>query len=180
MSSLEMNKVAAAVLTGGLIAMMTGFIAEVLVEPKHLEQNAYVVDTSAIAGAAPAAKEEQGGPAPIAPLLASADPAAGEKAAKACASCHSFDKGGGAKVGPNLWGVVGGPHGHMEGFAYSSAIKDMPGTWDYEALNHFLYNPKGYAPGTKMTFAGIKKDQERANVIAWLRTQADSPVPLPQ
>jgi cytochrome c len=139
-----------------------------------------VVDTSAVAGAAPAAEEEAAGPAPIAPLLASADPAAGEKAAKACASCHSFEKGGAAKVGPNLWGVVGNKHGHMEGFAYSSAITGKEGNWDYEALNQFLANPKGYAPGTKMTFAGVKKDQERANIIAWLRNQSDSPPPLPQ
>ncbi|EWY39203.1 cytochrome C [Skermanella stibiiresistens SB22] len=180
MSSMEFNKLSGAILLGGLIAMMTGFIAEVLVEPEHLEQNAYVVDTSAIASAAPAAAEGPAEPPPIAPLLASADPAAGERVSKACASCHSFEKGGAAKVGPNLWGVVDGPHGHMEGFAYSSAIKEMPGNWDYEALNHFLLNPKGYAPGTKMNFAGVKKDQDRANLIAWLRAQADNPAPLPQ
>ncbi|UEM02948.1 cytochrome c family protein [Skermanella rosea] len=179
MSSMEFNKLSGAVLLGGLIAMMSGFIADVLVEPEHLEQNAYVVDTSAVTTSAPA-EEGPAEPEPIAPLLASADPAAGERAARACASCHSFEKGGAAKVGPNLWGVVGGPHGHMEGFAYSSAIKDMPGNWDYEALNHFLLNPKQYAPGTKMNFAGIKKPEDRANLIAWLRTQADEPAPLPQ
>lgn len=179
MSSMEFNKLSGAVLLGGLIAMMSGFIADVLVEPEHLEQNAYVVDTSAVTAAAPA-EEGPAEPEPIAPLLAAADPAAGERASRACASCHSFEKGGANKVGPNLWGVVGGPHGHMEGFAYSSAIKDMPGNWDYEALNHFLLNPKAYAPGTKMNFAGIKKAEDRANLIAWLRTQADEPAPLPQ
>jgi cytochrome c len=179
MSSMEFNKLSGAILLGGLVAMMSGFIAEVLVSPKHLEQNAYQVDTSAVAPAASAAGGEPAEVPPVAPLLASADPAAGEKVSKACASCHSFEKGGAAKVGPNLWGVVGGPHGHMEGFAYSDAMKSTPGNWDFEALNHFLLNPKSYISGTKMNFAGIKKDQDRANLIAWLNTQSDSPQPLP-
>ena len=98
---------------------------------------------------------------------------------RACASCHSFEKGGAAKVGPNLWGVIGGPHGHQEGFAYSDAMKNTPGNWDFEGLNHFLLNPKSYISGTKMNFAGIKKDEDRANLIAWLNTQSDSPQPLP-
>ena len=120
------------------------------------------------------------GPAPIGPLLASADPAAGQAASKACAACHSFDKGGANKVGPNLYGIVGAKHGHIDGFAYSDAIKGKAGPWNYDELNKFLYDPKAYAPGTKMTFAGLKKDQERANVIAYLRSLSDNPAPLPQ
>ncbi|MCW2238074.1 c-type cytochrome [Azospirillum canadense] len=179
--SMEWNKIFGAVLLAGLIAMLTGFMSEVLVHPKTPEKAAYVIavpeskggDTKG-GGGAPA------GPGDIAPLLAKADPAAGQAAAKACASCHSFDKGAAAKVGPNLYGIVGSKHGHMEGFAYSDAIKGHAGNWDYAELNKFIYDPKAYAPGTKMTFAGVKKDQERANIIAYLRSLSDSPAPLPQ
>lgn len=178
--SMEWNKIFGAVLLAGLIAMLTGFAAEVLVHPKKTEKNAYVVampegqSAPADKGAAPA------GPAPIAPLLASADPAAGQGTAKACAACHSFDKGGANKVGPNLFGIVGGPKGHAQGFGYSDALVKTGGQWNYDELNKFLYDPKAYAPGTKMTYAGLKKDSDRANVIAYLRSLADSPQPLPQ
>ncbi|CAO3418775.1 c-type cytochrome [Azospirillum endophyticum] len=178
--SMEWNKVFGAVLLAGLIAMLAGFASKVLVHSKPLEKSVYVVATPegasapADKGAAPA------GPAPIAPLLAAASPDAGQKVAKACAACHSFDKGGAAKVGPNLYGVVGGPKGHMQGFGYSDALVKTGGTWTYDELNKFLYDPKAYAPGTKMTFAGLKKDDDRAAVIAYLRSLADSPQPLPQ
>ncbi|AWK87457.1 c-type cytochrome [Azospirillum thermophilum] len=178
--SMEWNKIFGAVLLAGLIAMLTGFAAQVLVRPHKLEKSAYVVATPegqakpADTAGAPA------GPAPIGPLLAKADPAAGQTAAKACAACHSFDKGGANKVGPNLYGIVGNHKGHLQGFAYSDALVKTGGEWTYDELNKFLYDPKGYAPGTKMTFAGLKKDQERANVIAYLRSLADSPQPLPQ
>lgn len=178
--SMEWNKIFGAVLLAGLIAMLAGFASKVLVHSKPLEKSVYVVATPegasapADKGAAPA------GPAPIAPLLAAASPDAGQKVAKACAACHSFDKGGAAKVGPNLYGVVGGPKGHMQGFGYSDALVKTGGSWSYDELNKFLYDPKAYAPGTKMTFAGLKKDDDRAAVIAYLRSLADSPQPLPQ
>src|SRR5262249_39126699 len=92
---------------------------------------------------------------------------------------HSFGKGEAAKVGPNLWGIVNNKHGHMEGYAYSKAISSIDKPWGYEELNHFIANPKAYAPGTKMTFAGLPKVEDRAEAIAWLRTLADTPAPLP-
>lgn len=178
--SMEWNKIFGAVLLAGLIAMLTGFASKVLVHSKPLEKSVYVVATPE--GAAPAADKAAAptGPAPIAPLLAAASPENGQKVAKACAACHSFDKGGANKVGPNLYGTVGAQKGHIQGFSYSDALVKTGGSWTYDELNKFLYDPKGYAPGTKMTFAGLKKDEDRAAVIAYLRSLADSPQPLPQ
>src|SRR5690606_33698662 len=126
---------------------------------------------------------EEAAPEPIAPLLASADPAAGEAIFKRCASCHSIEKGGPNKVGPDLWGIVNRPIAGHEGFSYSGAMKEFSEggsvVWDYEHLNHFLESPKGYVPGTAMGFAGLKSIEDRANIIAYLRSQADEPAPLP-
>jgi cytochrome c len=112
-------------------------------------------------------------------LIRTADPAAGQAIAKKCLTCHSLDQGGAAKTGPNLWNIVGGPHAHMEGFKYSTAMQASTGTWDYAALDQFLTSPKAYIPGTKMTFPGVKKPADRAAVIAYLRSLSDNPVPLP-
>ncbi len=180
-SSLEFNKLAAGVLCGGLLLMGVGKFAGVLVHPEHLETNAYTVDLpegGATAAAAPA------GPAPIEPilgLLASADPASGQKIAKKCAACHDFTKGGPNKVGPNLYGVVMAAKGHHADFSYSDALLSSGENdhWSYSSLNHFLKKPKDYAPGTKMGFAGIKKASQRADLVAYLRTLADSPAALP-
>jgi|JI10StandDraft_1071094.scaffolds.fasta_scaffold88884_3 cytochrome c len=175
--SLETNKIAAAVLTAGVIAMTSGFIAGILIHPHKLDHSVYKVEgveqAAAPAAAAPAAIE------PIAPLLAAADVAAGEAQAKKCVACHTFTQGGPNRVGPNLWNIVGAKHAHAEGFAYSDAIKGKPGDWTYEDLNQFLANPKGYAPGTKMAFAGLPKAGDRAALIAYLRTLSGSPKPLP-
>ncbi|WP_193172130.1 c-type cytochrome [Nisaea nitritireducens] len=179
-SSLEFNKLAAGVLCGGLLLMGVGKFAGVLVHPEQLETNAYTVEVAE--GAATAAAPT--GPAPIEPilgLLASADVASGQKVAKKCAACHSFDKGGPNKVGPNLFNVVMAAKGHVDGFAYSDALLSSGETdnWTYTALNHFLLKPKDYAPGTKMNFAGIKKASQRADLVAYLRSLADSPAALP-
>ena len=113
-------------------------------------------------------------------MLAKADPAKGEALTKKlCASCHTFDQGGKAGVGPNLYGVVGGPHGHMEGFNYSAALKGKQGPWTFDELNTWLHKPSSYAPGTRMAFAGINNAQERADVIDYLRTLSPNPEPLP-
>ncbi|MCA1405763.1 cytochrome c family protein [Ensifer sp. IC3342] len=119
---------------------------------------------------------------PIAPLLAKADAAAGEAVFKKCASCHTVEKGGPNKVGPNLWDIVNRPIASHEGFAYSAGMKTFAEggkAWDYDQLSAFLEAPKKHVPGTAMGFAGLKKGDERANLIAWLREQADNPAPLP-
>jgi len=141
---------------------------------------------SAAAPAAVAASTATAAPAPacgsdIVALLASADADAG-KAATAklgCMACHSFNEGGKAGLGPNLYGVVGAPHGHMEGYAYSAALKGKEGPWTYAELDKWLLKPSAYAPRTKMSFAGIGSSKVRADVIAYLRTLSGNPEPLP-
>jgi cytochrome c len=108
-----------------------------------------------------------------------ADPAAGEAyAKKVCVACHSLNEGGKALIGPNLYGVVGGPHAHMEGFNYSDALKSKQGRWTYDDLSAWLTKPSDYAPGTRMAFPGIKNDKLRIDVIAYLRTLSHNPEPL--
>ncbi len=132
------------------------------------------------AAAPAAAPAEDAAPADIKTLMASADPAAGQKVFNKCKACHTADKGGRNGVGPNLYNVVGGPRAHMEGFPYSSAMAEHHSqTWTYDDLFVFLESPKDFVPGTKMTFAGLKNPEDRANVIAYLRSQSDQPVPLP-
>jgi len=171
-SSLEMNKIAAAILVGGMLTLGIGIVSNAIYHPGHGEQ-AGGEGGAAEAPAAPAAIE------PISKLLASADPAKGEAVAKKCQTCHDFTKGGPNKVGPNLWGVIGRPAGSHDGFAYSDGVKALGKPWTYEMINHFIAGPKNYVAGTKMSFPGLPKVEERAEVIAWLRNQSDSPAPLP-
>ena len=113
-------------------------------------------------------------------LLAKADSKKGQADAKICATCHNFDKGGAAKIGPDLWGVVGRPVASAPGFSYSDALKGVGGDWTYEKLNHWIGDPKAMAAGTKMAFAGEKEPQKRADILAYLQSLSDSPVPFPK
>lgn len=178
-SSLEGNKIFAAVLVAGILASGSGVVSRMVYGPHHLEEPAFRIalpEGGAGGGeAAPAAEEK-----PLAVLLASADAAAGANVAKKCAACHSFEKGGPNKVGPDLWGVVGRDVGKHEGFSYSPAMAEHGGQWSFDSLNTFIKAPKTAVPGTKMAFAGLPKDTDRANVLAYLRSLADSPVPLPE
>lgn len=115
----------------------------------------------------------------MAALLGAADPAAGEKTFGKCKACHSIEQGGPNKVGPNLWNVVDRDKAAIADFEYSGALSELEGEWTYENLYKFLKSPKDYAPGNKMTFGGLKKSEDRADVIAYLREQSDSPKPLP-
>jgi len=175
---MESNKLYAAILVAGILAMISIIASGMLVEPEFLKKNAYpiegVAEAPAGGGEAKAAEIE-----PVTALLAKADADHGGQVAKQCGACHNFVKGGPNMVGPNLWGVEGGPHAHKADYAYSDAMKKFPGDWDYESLNKFLAHPQAFLPGTKMGFAGLKKVQDRADVIMWLRQQSDSPPPLP-
>lgn len=185
MDTFEFNKIAGAVLSALLVATVIGFIGNALVAPKRLAENAFPVAVEQPTQQAQQPAEAAPKAEPIAPLLAKADASAGQGLFKQCAACHTADKGGPNRVGPNLWGVVGGPKAHAQGFNYSQAMQAAAqkpgedGRWTYENLNQFLANPKGYLPGTRMAYAGLRRTEDRANLLAWLRTQSDNPPPLP-
>jgi cytochrome c len=179
--SLEVNKAFAAVLTAGVCFMTAGLIGELLIHPKRPATPAIAISGAqprqAAAPAAPAAPAVE----PIGPLLAAANVDNGRTLAqRQCGSCHTFNEGGRHGVGPNLWGIVGANHARAEGFRYSAAIQAKASEpWTYEALNAFIANPRAAMPGTTMGFNGLANPQQRADVIAFLRTLSANPVPLP-
>jgi cytochrome c len=181
MDSMEVNKGIAAILVAGIAFFITGLIGDNLVRETYPEKPvlAIAVAPTATAGGAAAKPEEF---PDLAPLLAKADVKTGDQYAhRVCIACHTFEKGGKPGVGPNLYGVVGGPHDHEPGFNYSPALEKFKGeAWSYDELNHWLDKPSVYAPGTRMTFAGIPNAQQRADVIAYLRSLSDNPPPLPE
>ena len=180
--SLTVNKIAAAGLTAGVIAMTAGLIGNLIINPPgyhHGEEDhfAYVIEGSG--APAEAAVVEEPGVEPILALLADADVEAGQRRARACTACHAFEAGGPNKVGPNLWNIVNAPKAQVPGFSYTDALASIAEPWGYHELNLFIAAPKDYAPGTKMSYGGMRNVNHRAELIAWMRTRADSPAPLP-
>jgi cytochrome c len=174
------NTVAGCVLASALFAMVVGKVSNAVVHAHKLEKPALAVtdEASTETAAAPAASEEL---PPIGPKLASANVEAGKALfQRQCATCHTTDKGGPNKVGPNQWDIVGRKKASHEGFSYSSALQAKGGEWTYDDINHMIFKPQAFVRGTKMAFAGLPKEQERADIIAYLRTMNDNPPPLPQ
>jgi len=177
MDSLKFNKIAAALLSSILLIMMFGKIGNFLVNPNTYVSNAYPIEVPET-NTAVAKEEKEVVIEPITALLATANLESGLKIAKKCVACHGFDAGGPNKVGPNLYDIVNKDQGKAD-YAYSKVLAALNGKWTYEELNKFLYKPKLYSKGTKMNYAGLSKTKDRANLIAWLRTKSDNPVPLP-
>lgn len=184
MNSYELNKIFGAVVTSVLVVTVIGFLSNFLVHPQKLEKSVLDIKVDT-AGPAQAAAEPAAQIEPIGPLLATANPAAGAALLRNCTACHTFEKGGRNGVGPNMWDTVGNRKAHIEGFAYSQAMiaaaarPGAAGLWGFEELNQFLANPRAYMPGTRMAYAGMRRAEDRANLIAHLRTLSDNPKPLP-
>lgn len=176
----EYNKIVGAVLATALAVFGLSFLADFVYEPIATEEPAYVI---AVATESDGTDDDEVAEEPIAVRLQVADVGAGQSQAKKCLACHAFEAGAPAKVGPNLWDIVERPLASAGDFGYSSALLEAAGdgdTWTYELLDAFLAAPKTALPGTSMAFVGLKRPEQRADVIAYLRGLSDAPVPLPQ
>lgn len=184
MDSFEFNKIAGAVLGTAVFIMLAGWLTETIFHTEAPETPVYLASLATeeggeggMAGGEPQPEES------IAMLMATADAGKGESGAKKCAACHTFEQGGANKVGPNLWNIVNKPIAAVDGFSYSDSMVEFGAggkVWDYETLDHFIAKPKDLVSGTKMTFGGMSKGTDRADLIAYLRTLSDSPAPLPE
>lgn len=168
------NTIAGWVLFAGICALGLTIGSSMLFAGHAPEKPGFPIeDAEAGAGAAAAV--------PIANLLAAADPVKGEAVFAKCAACHTIASGGANGIGPNLWGALGKPHGHVAGFAYSDALKGVPGNWDFAGMDAWLASPRKYAPGTKMSFAGLSSAEDRANLIVYMNSQGSNlPLPAPE
>ncbi|HEU0133381.1 MAG TPA: cytochrome c family protein [Allosphingosinicella sp.] len=172
------NTIAGWVLGAGIVALGASIVSGEMFHQERPEKMGYPIEGVVLKGEGGAAEAEQ----PIANVLANADAGRGEGQFKKCTACHTINQGGANGTGPNLWGVMGSPIGkHAAGFAYSPALAGKGGNWDWETMNQWIKSPREFAPGTKMTFAGISKVEDRADLLAYLNAQGSNlPLPTPQ
>ena len=168
------NTISGWVLFAGIVALGSSIVAGEVFHAERPETMGYPIAGVVEEGEGGAEAEQ-----PIAVFLASADIAAGEQAFKKCTACHTIEQGGPSQLGPNLWGTMGAPIAGHAGFAYSEALASKGGNWDWESMSEWLKSPRNFAPGTKMTFAGLSDPQERANLLAFMNSKGGSPLPLP-
>ncbi len=179
MNGFELNKVLGAILASCIVLLSVSLAANAIFAPVQPAKPGFQIAVKEEPTmAATASKPETA--APIETRLAKADINRGKAETKICMTCHTLEKGGPNKIGPNLWDVVDRPRASHPGFDYSAAMKAKGGKWTFDELDKFLTHPQGYIPGTKMTFAGFQNPDQRADLIDYLRTQSDNPVPLPQ
>ncbi|MEQ8405857.1 MAG: cytochrome c family protein [Oceanicaulis sp.] len=183
MGDLFFNKVAGAVLAIFLLILGLSTLADGLFHTEEPERPAYPVDMAVLESAAGAEEEEEQGPPDFGVLLAGADVGAGERVARRCASCHTFEEGGADGTGPHLWDVMGRDVAEVSGFNYSQAMNEYAegGTeWGFQNMYDYLENPRGYVPGTAMSFAGLRQQEDRVNLIAYMRTLSNDPIAIPE
>ncbi|MCH2037232.1 MAG: cytochrome c family protein [Rickettsiales bacterium] len=178
-SDLEFNKLMAAVLIAGLLAIASGKLSGLFYSEGEAQKRGYEI---AVADDDDASKKEEPKEEviDIAALMKEASAEKGKKIAKRCVSCHAFEQDGKNKIGPKLWNVLGSQKAAVDGYKYSAALTEMKGQWGYDEMFAFLKAPKKYVPGTKMNFAGLRKPKDIANLVAYMREYSETPLPLPE
>jgi cytochrome c len=179
MDSFEINKIVAAVLLVALLVIGIGKLSNVIFYVEKPEKPGYAVEVQQASTSTTAAATAEDKTVDIAALMALGDVNAGEKIFKKCAACHSINQGGANKIGPALYNVVGRKIGGVADYKYSKAFVEYGKEWNFEELNGFLIKPSKWIKGTKMAYAGLRKEEDRASVIKYLNQNSDNPLPLP-
>ncbi len=181
MSAIEVNKILASIIIALLVVTIISHLGDFIIniDNNKVQQTAYKIEIEENSTDSTQSLKKETNIEPISVLLSSASIKNGEKIYKKCSSCHNYKKDSANKVGPNLWNIINRSKANVEGFAYSKALAELGGVWGYEELASFLYKPKEYIEGTKMNFAGLKKVQDRADLVIFLREQSDNPSTLP-
>ena len=179
MDSFEINKIVAAILMVALLVIGIGKLSSIIFHVEKPKVPGYLVEVSQVASSSNAETENVEDKVDISSLMAMGDVVSGEKVFKKCAACHSIVKGGKNNIGPALYNVVGRDVGVVDDYKYSKALAAYGKAWTFEELNGYLLKPAKWIKGTKMAFAGLRKEKDRASVILYLNQNSDNPLPLP-